>query len=100
MEINGVTRVNMTGAEIEAALMKARDLPTATELQQQFSDMGEATQQQFTDMGVEMRQGFGSVAAEMATKATKTELNEGLASKQDTLEFATDADIEREFGSN
>jgi hypothetical protein len=33
MEINGVIRVNMTGAEIEAALLKAKDLPTATELQ-------------------------------------------------------------------
>ena len=26
----------MTGAEIEAALLKAKDLPTATELQEQF----------------------------------------------------------------
>lgn len=33
MEINGIIRVNMTGAEIEAALLKANDLPTATELQ-------------------------------------------------------------------
>jgi len=33
MEINGIIRVNMTGAEIEAALLKAKDLPTATELQ-------------------------------------------------------------------
>lgn len=36
MEINGIIRVNMTGAEIEAALLKAKDLPTATELQEQF----------------------------------------------------------------
>jgi hypothetical protein len=36
MEINGIVRVNMTGAEIEAALLKARDLPSATELQAQF----------------------------------------------------------------
>lgn len=36
MEINGIVRVNMTGAEIEAALLKAKDLPTATELQEQF----------------------------------------------------------------
>lgn len=36
MEINGIIRVNMTGAEIEAALLKAHDLPTATELQEQF----------------------------------------------------------------
>ena len=36
MEINGIIRVNMTGAEIEAALLKAKDLPTATELQTQF----------------------------------------------------------------
>ena len=36
MEINGVIRVNMTGAEIEAALLKAKDLPTATELQEKF----------------------------------------------------------------
>jgi len=56
MEINGVIRVNMTGAEIEAALLKAKDLPTATELQEKFD------------------------------------------AKQDTLEFATDEDIEREFG--
>jgi hypothetical protein len=33
MEINGIIRVNMTGAEIEAALLKAKDLPTTTELQ-------------------------------------------------------------------
>jgi hypothetical protein len=56
MEINGIIRVNMTGAEIEAALLKAKDLPTATELQEKFD------------------------------------------AKQDTLEFATDEDIEREFG--
>lgn len=36
MEINGIIRVNMTGAEIEAALLKAKDLPTATELQDKF----------------------------------------------------------------
>ena len=36
MEINGIIRVNMTGAEIEAALLKAKDLPTATELQAKF----------------------------------------------------------------
>lgn len=36
MEINGIIRVNMTGAEIEAALLKAKDLPTATELQEKF----------------------------------------------------------------
>lgn len=36
MEINGIVRVNMTGAEIEAALLKAKDLPSATELQAQF----------------------------------------------------------------
>ena len=36
MEINGIIRVNMTGAEIEAALLKANDLPTATELQELF----------------------------------------------------------------
>lgn len=56
MEINGIIRVNMTGAEIEAALLKAKDLPTATELQEKFD------------------------------------------AKQDTLTFATDEDIEREFG--
>ena len=56
MEINGIIRVNMTGAEIEAALLKAKDLPTATELQAQFD------------------------------------------AKQDTLEFATDEDIEEAFG--
>lgn len=56
MEINGIIRVNMTGAEIETALLKAKDLPTATELQAQFD------------------------------------------AKQDTLTFATDEDIEREFG--
>lgn len=56
MEINGIIRVNMTGAEIEAALLKAKDLPTATELQTQFDH------------------------------------------KQDTLEFATDEDIEEAFG--
>lgn len=33
MEINGIIRVNMTGAEIEAALLKAKNLPTTTELQ-------------------------------------------------------------------
>lgn len=38
MEINGIIRVNMTGAEIEAALLKAKDLPTATELQTQFDE--------------------------------------------------------------
>lgn len=37
MEINGIIRVNMTGAEIEAALLKAKDLPTATELQAKFN---------------------------------------------------------------
>jgi len=36
MEINGIIRVNMTGAEIEAALLKAKGLPTATELQAKF----------------------------------------------------------------
>lgn len=36
MEINGIIRVNMTGADIEAALLKAKDLPTATELQDKF----------------------------------------------------------------
>lgn len=36
MEINGIIMVNMTGAEIEAALLKAKDLPTATELQAKF----------------------------------------------------------------
>jgi hypothetical protein len=36
MEINGIIRVNMTGAEIEAALLKAKDLPTTTELQTKF----------------------------------------------------------------
>lgn len=36
MEINGIIRINMTGAEIEAALLKAKDLPTDTELQEQF----------------------------------------------------------------
>ena len=46
----------MTGAEIESALLKAKDLPTATELQAQFDQ------------------------------------------KQDTLTFASDEDIEREFG--
>jgi hypothetical protein len=56
MEINGIIRVNMTGAEIEAALLKAKDLPTATELQEKFD------------------------------------------AKQDTLEFATDEDIEEAFG--
>ena len=56
MEINGIIRVNMTGAEIESALLKAKDLPTATELQAQFDQ------------------------------------------KQDTLTFASDEDIEREFG--
>ena len=56
MEINGIIRVNMTGAEIEAALLKAKDLPTATELQTKFD------------------------------------------AKQDTLEFATDEDIEEAFG--
>lgn len=58
MEINGIVRVNMTGAEIESALLKAKDLPTATELQA------------------------------------------SLDGKQDTLEFATDADIEAAFGGN
>ena len=38
MEINGIIRVNMTGAEIEAALLKAHDLPTATELRKQFDE--------------------------------------------------------------
>lgn len=38
MEINGIIRVNMTGAEIEAALLKAKDLPTATELQTKFDE--------------------------------------------------------------
>ena len=38
MEINGIIRVNMTGVEIEAALLKANDLPTATELQKQFDE--------------------------------------------------------------
>ena len=56
MEINGIIRVNMTGAEIESALLKAKDLPTATEFQAQFDQ------------------------------------------KQDTLTFATDENIEREFG--
>lgn len=56
MEINGIIRVNMTGAEIEAALLKAKDLPTATKLQEKFD------------------------------------------AKQDTLEFATDEDIEEAFG--
>ena len=56
MEIKGIVRVNMTGEEIEAALLKAKDLPTATELQAQFDK------------------------------------------KQDTLEFATDEDIEEAFG--
>lgn len=56
MEINGIVRVNMTGAEIEEALLKARDLPTASELQEKFD------------------------------------------AKQDTLEFATDEDIEAAFG--
>ena len=56
MEINGIIRVNMTGEEIESALLKAKDLPTATELQSQFD------------------------------------------AKQDTLEFATDEDIEEAFG--
>ena len=39
MDINGVIRVNMTGAEIEEALMKARDLPTNTELTQILNEM-------------------------------------------------------------
>lgn len=56
MEINGIIRVNMTGAEIEAALLKAKDLPTTTELQAK------------------------------------------LDTKQDTLTFATDEDIEEAFG--
>lgn len=38
MEINGIVRVNMTGAEIESALLKAKDLPTAEELQKQFDN--------------------------------------------------------------
>lgn len=38
MEINGIIRVNMTGAEIEAALLKAKELPTDTELQAQFDE--------------------------------------------------------------
>lgn len=38
MEINGIIRVNMTGAEIEAALLKAKELPTATELQAQLDE--------------------------------------------------------------
>lgn len=39
MDINGVIRVNMTGAEIEEALLKARDLPTNTELTQILNEM-------------------------------------------------------------
>ena len=58
MEINGVIRINMTGAEIEAALLKAKDLPTATQLQSSLDE------------------------------------------KQDTLEFATDEDIEAAFGED
>lgn len=38
MEINGIIRVNMTGSEIEAALLKAKELPTATELQAQLDE--------------------------------------------------------------
>lgn len=58
MKIKGITRLNMTGAEIEAALAKANGLPTATELQT------------------------------------------ALDQKQDTLNFATEADIEQAFGGN
>ena len=39
MDINGVIRVNMTGAEIEEALLKARDLPTNTELTTILNEM-------------------------------------------------------------
>lgn len=42
MEINGIIRVNMTGAEIEAALLKAKDLPTATELQAKLDEKQDA----------------------------------------------------------
>lgn len=42
MEINGIIRVNMTGAEIEAALLKAKDLPTATELQTKLDEKQDA----------------------------------------------------------
>lgn len=39
MDINGVIRVNMTGAEIEEALMKARDLPTNAQLTTILNEM-------------------------------------------------------------
>lgn len=42
MEINGIIRVNMTGAEIEAALLKAKDLSTATELQAKLDEKQDA----------------------------------------------------------
>lgn len=42
MGINGIIRVNMTGAEIEAALLKAKDLPTATELQAKLDEKQDA----------------------------------------------------------
>lgn len=42
MEINGIIRVNMTGAEIEAALLKAKDLPAATELQAKLDEKQDA----------------------------------------------------------
>lgn len=42
MEINGIIRVNMTGAEIEAALLKAKELPTATELQAKIDEKQDA----------------------------------------------------------
>lgn len=77
MEINGIIRVNMTGAEIEAALLKARDLPTATALQASLDGL----------------------QTDIDTRATKQELGDGLATKQDTLEFATDADIEAAFSN-
>lgn len=89
MEINGVIRINMTGAEIEAALLKAHFLPTDKELQASLDNLQE---------GIDTKADAEATAAALATKATKDELTEGLATKQDTLEFATDEDIEQAFG--
>lgn len=38
MEIKGIVRINMTGDEIESALLKASELPTADELQQSLDN--------------------------------------------------------------
>lgn len=96
MEINGIIRVNMTGAEIEAALLKAKDLPTATELQEELD--AKATTTALTETAETLGTAIGTKASKTELTEAVTTINTALAGKQDTLTFATDEDIEEAFG--